>query len=252
MTGVDASLIDACRNARRVLCVTGAGVSRGSGVPTYRDAMTGLWANYRPEDLATPEAFARDSALVTRWYDERRLACLACTPNAGHRAIAAWQRRLGAAFTLVTQNVDNLHERAGSPPASVHHIHGTMFRWLDPETGQRLDAVDDRPLVEDDRYPPRSPAGHALRPDIVWFGEMLPTDVLEVVQVAIENCDLFVSAGTSGVVHPVAGFVHAVPPGATRIEVNPEPTPISDAFDHVVRLTAEDGLPALIGADAGD
>ncbi|MEM1207802.1 MAG: NAD-dependent deacylase [Planctomycetota bacterium] len=256
MSDADASLLDACRRARRVLCVTGAGVSRGSGVPTYRDAMTGLWANYRPEELATPEAFAADPALVTRWYDERRLACLKCYPNDGHRAVARWQHRLDdrpdASFTLVTQNVDDLHERAGSPADRVHHIHGTMFRWLDPRTGQRYDASDNRPLVDDDRYPPRSSAGHALRPDIVWFGETLPTDVLAVVQAALEDCDLFISAGTSGVVHPVAGFVHAVRPSAVTVEVNPEPTPISPAFDHTLREPAEVGLPRLVGDAQGE
>jgi NAD-dependent deacetylase len=213
--------------------------------------MTGLWARYRPEELATPEAFARDPALVTRWYDQRRLACMRCEPNAAHRAIAAWQARVeamdGGAFLLVTQNVDDLHERAGSPPEAVHHVHGTMFRWVDPATGERVEAFHDAPLVEDGAYPPRSAGGGAMRPDIVWFGERLPGDVLSRVERALVDCEVFVSAGTSGVVHPVAGFVHGVNAGAVTVEINPEATPISGAFDQAMRTTAEAGLTMLVG-----
>ncbi|MEM6334261.1 MAG: NAD-dependent deacylase [Planctomycetota bacterium] len=249
-----AAVVEACRSARRVVCVTGAGVSRGSGVPTYRDAMEGLWARYRPEDLATPEAFAADPALVTRWYDQRRLACMKCAPNAAHVAIAAWQRRVeamdGGSFTLITQNVDDLHERAGCPPGSVHHVHGTMFRWFDPATGLRVDAFGGEPLVKGGDYPPVSEDGGAMRPDIVWFGESLPMEVMEVAAGALAECAVFVSAGTSGVVHPVAGFVHAVGRGAVTVEVNPEATPMSGAFDYGVRMRAEEALPVLAGVAA--
>lgn len=196
----------------KVVVLTGAGISAESGLATFRDA-DGLWEGHRPEDVATPEAFAYDRALVQRFYDERRAALARVQPNAAHRALADLERRLGDDFLLVTQNVDDLHERAGS--RRVVHMHGRLRHVRCEECGARLEwegtLVDEPPCPECDRP--------ALRPDVVWFGEY-PYGMDEI-HAAIEQVDVFAAIGTSGVVYPAAGFVdyaHAV--GAHTVELN--------------------------------
>jgi NAD-dependent deacetylase len=226
------------RASRRTTVLTGAGISAASGVPTFRGA-GGLWGTYRAEDLATPEAFARDPRLVWSWYDARRQNLLDCRPNAGHAVLASWASRLPG-FTLLTQNVDGLHERAGTTGAV--RLHGSIWhvrcvRGCSPPREERR-----APLPE---IPPRCACGALLRPDVVWFGEMLDPGVLRRADAATA-CDVFVTAGTSSIVHPAAGLVaEARARGAFTIEINPEETGASAYVDRCLRGPAETVLPEL-------
>ena len=229
----------ALRDARRVCVLTGAGVSAESGIPTFRDALTGLWANFSPEDLATPEAFERDPAFVWAWYEERRRRVAEASPNAGHRALVGIESRVPA-LTLVTQNVDGLHQRAGS--RNVHEYHGNLMR--DRCTIEGTVA----PRVEPSSGLPRcARCGGLLRPDVVWFGEPIPEAPMRAAAQAATECDLFLSIGTSSLVHPAAGLADvAIAAGATVVEVNPGRTALSDAAD--LRLAGPAGtvLPLLL------
>jgi NAD-dependent deacetylase len=207
----------------RVVVLTGAGISAESGVPTFRDA-NGLWQGHRVEDVATPEAFDRQPALVHRFYDARRAALPTVEPNPAHRALADLERRLGDALLVVTQNIDDLHERAGS--TRVLHMHGELLSALCRGCRRRTRwAVD---LID---FPPCPHCGVSeLRPDVVWFGEV-PYE-MERIHDAIEGADLFVSVGTSGAVYPAAGFVqYAAACGARTLELNLEPSAGSRMFD---------------------
>ncbi len=227
--------------AGRLTVLTGAGVSAASGVPTFRGA-GGLWRSYRPEDLATPHAFARDPHLVWTWYDWRRQVIARCRPNAAHEVLARWSERPG--FTLVTQNVDGLHERAGT--RHVLRVHGSIWElrcatacpgappaWRDESV----------PLAE---LPPRCPACRGLaRPAVVWFGEPIDPAVWDRA-LAATACDVFLTVGTSAIVYPAASLVHeAKRRGAFTIEINLEDTPASDAVDLALHGPAEDLLPAI-------
>ncbi|MBL8764295.1 MAG: NAD-dependent deacylase [Phycisphaerae bacterium] len=229
--------------AKHVVVLTGAGISAESGIRTFRDTMRGLWKDFDPATLATPEAFARDPEVVTRWYDHRRLGCLAAEPNAGHTALVAIERgliRRGGRFTLLTQNVDRLHHRAGS--ANVHELHGTIVVWRCTATGNELEPPPS-PFRE---FPPRSAWGGLLRPAVVWFGEMLPIPALDAAARALRTCDCFMSVGTSSAVYPAAGFVDlAAASGSGTIEVNPQETPASGRFDVSIRARAGAALPEL-------
>ncbi len=255
MEGLDAAAA-AVAKARRIVVLTGAGVSAESGLRTFRGAtaadlpadMQALWKEFDLMRLATPEAFAADPAMVTRWYDWRRLGCLAAEPNPGHMALAELERRLTAdsdAFTLLTQNVDRLHQKAGS--RNVVELHGSIIEWRCVRTGKKFMP----PPTPFDRFPPSSPHdGEAvLRPDVVWFGEALPERAIAASYAALENCDLFISVGTSAVVFPAAGFIGvAAANGAVTMEVNREPTPISERVDHCLFGKSGEILPRLIRA----
>jgi NAD-dependent deacetylase len=234
------------RRARRIVILTGAGISRESGLPTFREAQLGLWAAYSPQELATPEAFVRDPALVWQWYAWRRRLVLDATPNAGHFALAALARRHDR-VTLITQNVDGLHRRAGSP--DVIELHGDITQVRCNACGSRAAPV---PLPDDE--PPRCGCGGMFRPDVVWFGEMLPGAVLERAIDEAAACDLFLAIGTSGVVYPAAGLVGlAARAGATIVVVNPDPAAVPAGAVHLGE-NASTALPALIAAawsDAG-
>ncbi|MEQ8770965.1 MAG: NAD-dependent deacylase [Phycisphaerales bacterium] len=229
-----------------VVVVTGAGVSAESRIPTFRDSMTGLWARFDPQTLATPEAFEADPETVTRWYDHRRLGCLAAEPNPGHLALAEIERRVtarGGSFTLLTQNVDGLHTRAGS--SNVVELHGSVARWRCCATGREFEPGPEA-MGE---FPPASPfeAGAIARPCVVWFGEALPTEALDAAERALDTCDLFLSIGTSSVVWPAAGFVLAATArGAPTVEINPEPTDISQRVTWSVRAKSGEALPAIL------
>ncbi|MCA9294310.1 MAG: NAD-dependent deacylase [Phycisphaerales bacterium] len=244
----EAHLAAALREARGVVVLTGAGVSAESKIPTFRDAMSGLWKDFDPMKLATPEAFDADPAMVTKWYDWRRLGCLAAEPHPGHLALAALERRItsrGGAFTILTQNVDGLHQRAGV--ANVIELHGSIMRWRCIATGMECEPEP----VAFETFPPRSPF-HAgdnsmLRPSVVWFGEMLPERAIEAAADAMETCDLFLSVGTSSVVYPAAGYIDlAMRVGARTAEVNPEATPYSDRVTWSIRGKAGDVLPRVM------
>ena len=220
-----------------IVVLTGAGISAESGLRTFRDA-DGLWENHRVEDVATPEAFARKPALVYRFYNERRRGLPGVRPNAAHEALARLEAAWPGDFLLVTQNVDDLHDRAGS--RRLLHMHGELLkarclacRKVLPWPGD-LDADDRCPTCHHSR----------LRPHIVWFGER-PLE-MERIYAALERCGLFVAIGTSGHVYPAAGFVEAVPPWAHTLELNLEPSRVVDAFQEHRTGRATELVPAFV------
>ena len=227
------------RSAQRIAVLTGAGISAESGVPTFRDAQTGLWARFDPQQLATEEAFRANPSLVWDWYAYRCGLIAKVAPNAGHLALADFGRRHPARLTLITQNVDGLHQRAGS--AGVLALHGNIFedKWVDaPKACCKQDAA------AAGRPPYCDRCGNLLRPAVVWFGEALPLQTLDEAQAAAKSCDLMLVVGTSGVVYPAAGLAHMA--GGRVVIVNPEPTELDDAADAVLRGTAAQLLPALL------
>lgn len=230
--------------ARAVAVLTGAGISAESGVPTFRGA-GGLWRQFRPEELATPEAFARDPRLVWEWYDWRRQKIAAAEPNAGHRALVRLERQ-APRFALVTQNVDGLHERAGS--RRVIRLHGDIWsvRCLGCGQSRREERV---PLPE---LPPHCACGGLLRPDVVWFGEALPAGAWAEAEQAVRASEVLLVVGTSAVVYPAASLIPlARTAGARVIEVNPEVTAFSSLVDSSLRGTAGEILPQLVPETSG-
>jgi NAD-dependent deacetylase len=242
MPATDADAVVAVlAGAQRMVVLTGSGISAESGVPTFRDAQSGLWSRYRPEDLATPEAFARDPSLVWRWYEWRRGLVRAVAPNAGHTALARLAQH-HPPLKLITQNVDGLHQRAGSP--DVIEFHGNLFVDRCSRPGCDRQPSADKASPEP---PPCPRCGALLRPGVVWFGEAIPEDALAEAHAAVATCDLFLSVGTSSMVYPAAGFAHtASARGACVIEVNPQPTPLSHAADFCIRESAANSLPMLV------
>jgi NAD-dependent deacetylase len=236
-------LVAALQAAHCVVAITGAGVSAESGIPTFRGAREGLWAKYDPMQLATPEAFTNDPETVTRWYDWRRGKCLAARPNPAHLALARLEEVLearGREFALVTQNVDRLHQAAGS--RRVIELHGTLWVWRCTVCSHES---EDRsvPFAE---YPTKCPCGGIRRPGVVWFGEALPQGALEAASAAAGSCDIFMSLGTSSVVYPAAGLAHvARARGARVLEVNAEPTPLSPLVTWSLRGMCGEILPVL-------
>ncbi len=229
--------------AREIVVLTGAGISAESGIPTFRDALTGLWSRFRSEDLATPEAFTRDPARVWAWYAERRAKVESVSPNTGHRALARIEEEVaakGGRFTLVTQNVDGLHHAAGS--RRVLELHGNIRRVRCFERSHAAASWSDA-----DAAPPRcARCGSFLRPDVVWFGEMLPAAALEEAMQASARCDVFLSVGTSGLVEPAASLPFAaLDAGASVIEVNPDRTALSARATIALRGSAGAVLPRL-------
>lgn len=230
-------------NARAIVVLSGAGISAESGIPTFRDALTGMWARFRAEDLATPEAFRRDPARVWAWYAERRAKVARVAPSAGHLALAkieADSAAKGTEFTLVTQNVDGLHHAAGS--RRIHELHGNIRRVKCFDHGHPAASWN-----EAGELPPRcTVCGGWLRPDVVWFGEMLPEGALERSLEATGRCDVFLSVGTSGLVEPAASLpFSALAAGAAVIEVNPRDTPLTGSATIALRGTAGAILPLL-------
>jgi len=224
--------------AMRVVVLTGAGISAESGVPTFRDA-DGLWEGHRVEDVATPEAYAAQPVVVHRFYDARRAALAGVEPNPAHRALARLEEHLGDDLLVVTQNIDDLHERAGS--TRVLHMHGELLSAL-------CRACEDRVRWTRDlgEFPPCPSCGvTALRPDVVWFGE-IPYE-MDRIQDALEAADLFVSIGTSGAVYPAAGFVqHALAHGAGTLELNLQPSEVSLLFHEARQGPAGELVPAWV------
>ena len=228
--------------ARHACVLTGAGISAESGIPTFRDAQQGLWANYDPLDLATPEGFARDPELVWRWYESRRERIRLAEPNPGHLALVRLAARLPR-LTLVTQNVDGLHQRAGS--TGVIEYHGNILR--DRCTVEQV--VAGRSRDAGGLLPRCGSCGALLRPDVVWFGEMIPREALLNADAAAADCDLFLSVGTSSLVYPAAGLAElALARGVPVIEVNPNATDLSDRADLVLAGPSGTVLPALLQA----
>lgn len=241
-----AALAEAARliaRARRCAVLTGAGMSAESGVPTFRDAQTGLWSKFDPAQLASPEGFVADPPLVWRWYAWRRELVARAQPNAGHLALARAAGRFER-FDLVTQNVDGLHGRAGS--RDVIELHGNILRTKClGECGVSIDEPSALPAGE----PPRCPrCGQWLRPDVVWFGELLDPAVLARAERAAAECEVMLVVGTSGLVFPAAGLpLQARRAGAQIVVVNPNESDLDDAAHVLVRASAATALPALLG-----
>jgi NAD-dependent SIR2 family protein deacetylase len=238
------NLVAVLRRARRVTVLTGAGISAESGIPTFRDQVTGFWANYDPQKLATSEGFKADPALVTRWYDERRLQCAAAKPNPGHVAIAElekWYESRGSTFTLITQTVDRLHQAAGSQ--SVVELHGTLWLWRCIQCGQEQEERGG----SFPSYPLLCACGGMRRPSVVWFGEELPAVALRHAEITSGNCDIFLSIGTSGRVYPAALLAkESVRSGACLVEVNPIPTALTPTAHWALTGNAGVILPFLV------
>lgn len=241
-----ADLIDCLRSVSRVAVLTGAGVSAESGIPTFREAQTGLWAQYDPMSLASPEGFDANPARVWDWYQWRRELIAESSPNAGHFALAEIAPRFEK-FTLITQNVDGFHQVAGSE--QVVELHGNIQRNICSRTRKFIpgDWIDEQ--GEDHPPPsPHHPQGLA-RPDVVWFGEALDESTLQAAFAAARDCELMIVAGTSGAVQPAASLPFlAKEAGARLIDINPEVTEISRAADWHLAGPGAEWLPVLAGA----
>ena len=244
-----ADLVEALRGARHAMVFTGAGVSAESGIPTFRDALTGLWERFDAGDLASPDAFRRDRDLVWGWYEWRRMKGLQATPNAAHQAIAVLEA-LYPEFTLVTQNVDDLHERAGN--TQVVHLHGELkrprcFACARPHT--LPEGIPDEPEGGRRLTPPIcAHCGGYIRPGVVWFGERLPEAAIDQAFAAAQACDILLVVGTSGLVMPAAMIPHrAHLAGKPVVEINPAPSGSKDV-DWVLAGAAGTWLPAIAQA----
>ena len=237
--------IKVINKAKNIAILTGAGISAESGIATFRDKLTGLWEQYNAEYLVSIQAFEREPALVWRWHQWWRSQIADKQPNPAHHALAQWQKiaqKNGQNWTLFSQNVDNLHEQAG---ATVAKLHGDLSKNRCHNCGK----VYNQPIELDDdelKYCDNADCGGLIRPDIVWFGEMLPEDAWHIAQTATMTCEVFVSIGTSSVVYPVAGLIHlAKQQGATVIEINPNPTQTPEV-DIVLQGKAGEVLPLLV------
>lgn len=236
------ALSQALAQARHVVVLTGAGISAESGIPTFREAQTGLWAQYDPMELATPEAFQRNPRLVWQWYRWRRQLISNTQPNPGHLALVEMAQAVPH-FTLITQNIDNLHQAAGS--TDVLELHGNIFRR---KCFRENVLVEPWPESEED--PPLCPhCGGPLRPDVVWFGESLPRDVLERAIAAATSADLFFTIGTSGLVQPAASLpLMAHQAKAVTVEINPQATPLTASMSYHLAGPSGEILPQLVAA----
>jgi NAD-dependent deacetylase len=228
----------------RVTVLSGAGISAESGVPTFRDDKNGLWARFDPYELSSTQGWRNNPERVGGWYLWRHYLVADVEPNDGHRAIAAWQDH--ADVTVVTQNVDDLHERAGSNP--VHHLHGSLFKFRCARCNTPYtEALPEMPEPALEVEPPVCRCGGLIRPDIVWFGEPLPEGPWQAAVEATEAADLVVVVGTSAIVYPAAGLPElALARGTIVVEVNPEPTPLSGKVTISIRESAGTALPELL------
>ncbi len=231
-----AQLVQHMQSASRITVLTGAGVSAASGVPTFR-GKEGLWKTYSPQELATPEAFKQNPQLVWEWYDWRRELISKCRPNAAHQVIAIWSKRYPE-FTLITQNVDGLHEKAGTQ--NVIRFHGTIwevFCWNRCSSSPASWVYDTVPLP---KIPPTCPhCGGLIRPAVVWFGESIEANVLRRSAAAVD-CEVFMTVGTSALIYPAAGLAgEARSRGAFTVEINLEETPASGFVDLSIQGPAE-------------
>ena len=229
------------KRSNRIMVSTGAGISTESGVPAFRGA-GGLWNEFKPEELATPEGFARDPKKVWKWYDWRRQIISQVQPNAGHYALAALEQMVPH-FFLFTQNIDGLHQQAGSK--RVYELHGNLWN-VRCTREERAFALLENPLKQ---LPPLCDCGALLRPDVVWFGESLPAEILQLAWQVARSCDLFFVIGTSATVEPAASLAWiAKDSGAMIIEINPDMTPITDIADESFSEKSGVLLPRLIEA----
>jgi len=238
------TLVDRLAHAQHVAVLTGAGISAESGIPTFRDA-GGLWDQFEPQELANVDAFLENPTLVQGWYRHRQRVAQETQPNPGHRALAALEAFVPQ-FTLITQNVDNLHQRAGSE--HVVELHGNILRSYCIECGRSV-AEDELEALAEGEAAHCPDCGGLVRPDVVWFGEMLPADAIETAMRAARACDVFLSIGTSAVVYPAAGLpITAKEQDAYVAEVNIERSAIASVVDEVVLGKSGEVLPPLVDA----
>lgn len=248
-TEVPAPVLELARAARRVCVLSGAGMSAESGVPTFRDQQVGLWQQYDPLEIASPTAWREAPERVWAWYAWRASMVRRAEPNAGHRAIGAWQGREGVQLDVVTQNVDDLHERGGATVLS--HVHGDLFalRCADCEAPSDATYPELDEPVESLDPPTCATCGGMVRPGVVWFGEAVPREEFYASVEAAQQADLVIVVGTSGMVHPAATTPHlAGARGVPVVEINPRETEVTEAADQVWRETAARALPALVAA----
>lgn len=244
-----ADLQNAVRTARRIEVFTGAGMSADSGLDTFRDATTGLWSNVDPQAMASVDSWAHDPEPMWAWYMWRAAKARSAEPNPGHLAVAHWESAPGVTVHVTTQNIDDLHERAGS--GDVSHLHGSLFDFrcaacAAPADEPELPSVDDSP-VERLAPPDCAMCGGLVRPGVVWFGEALPQRDFTEAEHSMETCDLVVVVGTSGVVYPAAGLPHiAARRGVPVVEISPADTDLTGLATWSLRTTAAEGLPALV------
>jgi len=252
MSGILAAAADYLKTASAVAVLTGAGISKESGIPTFRDAQVGLWVQYDPQELATREGFLRDPAMVWDWYDFRRNKVWTVEPNPGHHALVDLEQYCNSqqkSFTLITQNIDNLHQRAGSQ--GVIELHGNIFRYKCLEQGHpvSLDLLGEAQQAE---RPPHCPRCNGyVRPDVVWFGETLQPVILQQAMTAALTCDVMLVVGTSGVVYPAAGLPEVAKDNqrAVVIEINPEESALTrTVVDHFLPGASGEMLPKLLEA----
>jgi NAD-dependent deacetylase len=238
-------LIAHLTHAKSLVVLTGAGISAESGIPTFRDAQTGLWSKFNPAELASMQGFLQNPAKVTEWYDLRRMACAEARPNPAHIALAELEKYFegkGKRFSLVTQNVDRLHQKAGSK--NILEYHGTLWIWSCVACFQEI-SLEGREAFQ--HYPPACDCGGLLRPNVVWFGEFIPDHVLHETIARMRDCQFFFSAGTSSVIQPAAGLAwEAKRNGAKVVEINLEPTPVSEFADWSFYGRAAEILPELV------
>jgi len=227
------------RNISRVAILTGAGISAESGVPTFR-GKDGLWNQFRAEDLATPEAFERDPALVWQWYNWRRGLIAKVEPNPAHKVLAQWERAFPS-FVLITQNVDGLHKKAGS--TNILELHGNIWKVRCTKES----TVEENYLFPLPEIPPRCPACKALlRPHVIWFGESLDPAILNKAFAFSTSCEVMFAIGTSAFIQPAASFpIAAAEAGAKIVEINPDPTPLTYYADFSFREKAGEILPLI-------
>lgn len=240
MNSIPGALIKKLRSTKHLAVLTGAGTSSESGVPTFREAQTGLWEQYNPQELATRQAFKNNPQLVWDWYQWRRKLIIEADPNPGHFALAEMQT-ISQQFTLITQNVDGLHQRAGSQ--NVVELHGNLM--LDKCFDCSTPTTKEPPLTIRVFNCPR--CWGLVRPDVVWFGEDLDPDNLSLALKTAKNCDTFISIGTSAVVEPAASLPSiAKENGAVLVEINPDSTPVTELADYVLKGPSGEILPQLV------
>ncbi len=239
------SAVEWLATAKLVVAATGAGMSKESGIPTFRDAQEGLWARYRPEELATRDGFRSDPARVWGWYGYRRGLISRCAPHAGHTALAQLER-LVPQMAVVTQNIDGMHVRAGS--STVLELHGNINRFKCFDHDHPVDLEVPLAETEGPTEPPKCPScGSRLRPDVVWYGEMLPPGVFERAESLARSCDVMLVVGTSGIVYPAAGLPLAARAGGGKVvEVNVERSELTHTTDIFLEGPAGVVLPDLV------
>jgi NAD-dependent deacetylase len=233
-------LLEALRKKKRIVVLSGAGVSKESGIPTFREAQTGLWAKYNPTELATPQAFQRNPRLVWQWYRWRRGLISQAVPNPGHFALVDMEARIQD-FVLITQNVDGFHHRAGNK--NIIELHGNIFRNKCYEEGLVLDLVEEF----SDKLPRCPNCGGYIRPDVVWFGESLPNDSLTRAKKAAQAAEVFLSVGTSALIQPAASLpLIALDNSAVVVEINTDVTQITEQVHFSLQGPSGEILPRLV------